>query len=57
MRQPFLRYLATEIPDVEEVVHALFDLAAKDGPRGEGIRTGEVASLARQYDAAAARPS
>jgi hypothetical protein len=49
IRAPFGRNLGTPVPDVEAVIHALFDSVAQ--PRGEGvvISVEEVAKLAERY--------
>jgi hypothetical protein len=48
IRTLFCRNLATPIPDLEEVVHAIFDLVTGRGPEGV-ISVQEVVDLTRKY--------
>lgn len=48
VRIPFARNLSFPIPDVEEVVHALFDLVTRPGREGV-LSFAEVAALAEMY--------
>jgi hypothetical protein len=47
LRILFGRDLTMPIPDVEEVIHALFDIAS--GSKGGTIKKGQVAELAQRY--------
>lgn len=45
MRASFCRNLTTEIPDVEPILHAIFDLVSE----GRTIKTEDVGKLAEKY--------
>lgn len=49
IRISFYRNLAIDIPDIEPLLHAMFDLVS--GDRTDAISTGEVAKLALKYAA------
>lgn len=50
IRFPFRRHIAARIPDVEAILHALFDLNANGEPR-DRISAADVIALARTYQA------
>jgi hypothetical protein len=53
VRQPYYRDINTPIPDIEPVVHAMFDLAtAEDAVPGCVVSVREVAELGMKYAAA-----
>ena len=52
VKMPLCRNTACPIPDVEPVLHAVFDLAAKDREPGAVISVKEAAELALKYAAA-----
>ena len=54
-RFAFCRNIKVEIPDLEPVIHALFDLASDSRPAGSVLNTKEVAQLAQKYAAATAQ--
>lgn len=52
IRTPFGRDLRTEIPDLEPVLHALYDLVAQRNPAARNLSVSDVAELAMKYAAA-----
>ncbi len=50
IRMPFGRNLATPIPDIEAVTHALFDAVSQRRDASRNISVEEVAALAKRYD-------
>ena len=50
IRMPFGRNLATPIPDIEAVIHALFDAVSQRRGASPNISVEEVATLAKRYD-------
>jgi hypothetical protein len=52
VRLPFVRNLEMPIPDIEEVVHAIFDIVAGRPRDANAITVGEVAELAKRYSTA-----
>jgi hypothetical protein len=51
IRRSIYRDLRTLIPDVEAVIHAMFDLFEGDGKIGQPISVQQVENLARRYEA------
>jgi hypothetical protein len=51
IRQTFFHNLAVPIPDIDEIVHAMYDLAVR-GREGESQSVGQVAELAKKYASA-----
>jgi hypothetical protein len=49
VRQFFYRDLRTPIPDIEEIIHAMFDLNEKSGGEGKPIKVKEVVSASKKY--------
>lgn len=55
IRKLFCRNTAIDIPDQEEIIHAIFDVVASSG-EGKVIDLGETIERARQYANSRARP-
>jgi hypothetical protein len=53
IRTPFCRDARTEIPDLEPVLHAIFDLMSQKNETARVVTVAEIANLARKYEKAA----
>jgi hypothetical protein len=52
IRLPLCRDIACPIPDIEPILHAIFDIYSKGGPAGTPVSVAEVKELALKYAAA-----
>lgn len=49
IRIPFVRNIRQEIPDAEEVIHAIFDIVSRSNPLKSVISSQEVNAIAEKY--------